>query len=105
MSVKNWTGKKPKAPRAKSVRVDRPKQVKLAGMEDNKLEDLDEIAKDYATVRDRRMELTKQEVSLNSELLTLMKKHSKTSYNCDGITINVVHEKEKVKVKVAKEEE
>lgn len=47
------------------------------------------------------MKIGKREVELKGMLLDLMKAHNKEHYHHNGIDITVVHEKEKVKVKVA----
>lgn len=78
---------------------------RLPGMEDPVLEDLEEAAIRYAQVRDERMALTKKEVDMQELLLNLMKRHKKTSYLRDGVELKVVAEKEKVRVRIKKEEE
>lgn len=91
-------GKKAKAPKKS-----KPKQKDLPGMEERRIPELHTAAENYAEVRDERMILTKKEVELKDELLGMMKKHGKESYKFDDVEIKVVHEKEKVKVKIHKE--
>ena len=78
------------------------RQKRLPGMADAKLEALHNAALDYAEVRDKRQELTKEEVALKGTLLTLMHKHKKDHYEYNGVTIDLVTEQETVKVRVAK---
>jgi len=80
-------------------------QGMLAGMEDAAIDELEDAAKKYAGIRDRRMALTKQEVDAQDLVLTLMKRHEKEHYNRDGIEIKIIHESEKAKVTVKKEED
>jgi hypothetical protein len=90
----------PKAPKAKKA-----KQEDLPGMEDRKIAELEAAALEYAEGRDERMEMTKREVELKTKLIALMHKHGKTIYRCGDIEIEVVPEKEKIKVRVHKEKE
>lgn len=90
---------------AAKAKAAKKKQEDLPGMEDRQLDDLEQAATSYAGIRDQRMELNKEEIELKGTLLTLMKKHGKETYKHDGIEINIVHEEETVKVKVAKEKE
>jgi hypothetical protein len=80
-------------------------QGSLPGMEDAAIDDLENVARNYATVRDRRMALTEQEVHAKNLVLSKMKEHGKETYRRDGISIQIVHEAESVKVKVDKDEE
>lgn len=80
-------------------------EKRLPGMEDAKIEELQNAAKRYAGIRDKRMALTLQEIDLNDLLLKLMKKHDRERYHYDGIEIKIVSEKEKVKVRIDKDEE
>lgn len=86
-------------------RTRKGRQPRLPGTEDPEIEELEDLAQQYADVRDQRMALTPQETKLKADLLAEMKKRDRTSYNHAGITIKVVHEKETVKVKVNKAEE
>ena len=82
-----------------------PKQERLPGMEDPAIEEIEEKARSYAHIRDGRMALLKQEVDLKDLLLTLMKRHNKTEYHRDGLTITIVQKAEKVRVKIKDEDE
>jgi hypothetical protein len=83
----------------------RAAQKELPGLENREITDLEKKALEYVEVRDQRMDLTKREVELQADLLTLMKTYKKREYKRDGIEIRIVVEKEKVKVKKAKEPE
>lgn len=78
----------------------RPRQQDL--IEDRAIKPLEDAASEYAQMRDERMVLTESEATLKVNLLAMMKKHGKTVYHRGGVTITVVAEKEKVKVRVKK---
>ena len=90
----------------KSVKatVPTPRQPRLPTLEDPEITVLHEAAMDYAEIRDRRLALTPQEAELKAKLLILMKANNKLHYHHDGVEISVVHENEKVKVKITREE-
>ena len=77
-----------------------PRQKQLPEMEDNKIEALEDIALNYAEVRDERCGLSQREIELKSQLLQLMKAQKREHYHRDSISIDIVHEKENIKVKV-----
>jgi hypothetical protein len=77
-----------------------PRQQPLTGMEDAKIDALEEIALDYADVRDKRMALGNKEQEFKGQLLALMKAQKREHYQRGTITIDIVHEKENLKVKV-----
>ena len=83
----------------------RGKNKRLPGMEDAEIEDLEDAAREYANVRDDRMNLTREESSMKEKLLALMKKHKKEKYLHDGVEIKLVHEEETVKVRIIKEKD
>lgn len=85
--------------------VKTPKQTDLPGMENRHLEDLEEAARNYAGVRDRRMALTRQETDLKDVLLTLMKRHAKVIYRVAEMEIKIVAKDETVKVKMLEDED
>jgi len=87
------------------VSVSKPRQGRLAGMEDAKIEEIEAAAESYAEIRDRRQALTAEEVPAKKKLLELMHANEKTSYHHNGIEVKVVVEKEKVKVKIKKDSE
>jgi hypothetical protein len=93
---------KPKKKAKKEPR--KPRQARLPEMEDPAIGELETAAEEYASIRDKRMELTKQEVALNNQLLTIMKREKKQHYFHAGIKVDVVVEKEKVRVKIKKDE-
>jgi hypothetical protein len=82
-----------------------PRQKALPGMSDRKLKDLHDAALAYAEARDERMTLSVAEVDAKKLLLVLMKKHKKEHYEYEGVVIDVVHEKENVKVRIKSAEE
>ena len=77
-----------------------PRQQPLTGMEDSKIDALEEIALNYADLRDERMSIGKKEQELKQQLLALMKAQKREHYHRGTITIDIVHEKENLKVKV-----
>jgi hypothetical protein len=79
-----------------------PRSQDLPGMEDRNLADLEEVAIEYAQLRDERMALTKQEVALKARTLALMQKYSRTTYRREGLEIERVTPDETVKVRVLK---
>ena len=87
-----------KQPSSEEKKTPRPQT--LPGMEDAAIEVLEEKALQYADVRDSRISLSQQEGELKGELLTLMKAQKREHYEHGNIVIDVVHEKENVKVKV-----
>jgi len=74
----------------------------LPGMEDHAIKPLEDLAVEYAGIRDQRMELSQQEHILKGNALKLMKKYSKTIYKHGGVTIQVIDGEPDVKVKVKK---
>ena len=85
---------------AKKQGSKKPKQADLPGMEERKLPDLHKAAEEYAEVRDERLEIQKREIPAKQELLRLMKVHKKETYKFEDVSIRVVHEKEKVIVRI-----
>ncbi len=79
-----------------------PKNTALPGMSDSAIKPLEEAAEAYADIRDQRQALNQDEAKLKASVLSLMKKHGKTVYQRNGITITVVAEEETVKVRVRK---
>lgn len=73
----------------------------IPGMEDVKIEALDEKMERYVDVRDRRMELTKQEVAAKQALTECMVENDKETYHhSEGHSVCVIEEGEtKTKVK------
>ena len=82
-------------------RPKKPREVALPGMEDHTIRPLEQGAQHYAAIRDKRIELNKEESELKTSLLKLMKEHNKTLYRHGGVTIRVIAGEEDVKVKVA----
>jgi hypothetical protein len=78
----------------------RPRQPDLPGTDDRRLQPLDDLAAAYADVRDRRIDLTREEGELKARAIALMHQFQKTIYKHDGIEIRLVAGTEDVKVKV-----
>lgn len=78
----------------------KPRQQDL--IDDRAIKPLEDIAESYADVRDRRMELNKEEAELKKHALKLMHKYEKTIYRSGGIEIRVIEGEEDVKVKIKK---
>ena len=78
----------------------RPRQQRLPGTEDAKIDLLEDLAADYASIHDERQGLSRKEVELKGKLLDLMKANKKSFYQRDGVTIQVIVETEKVKVRI-----
>lgn len=102
VSKAKGNGKKKAAPVKKARK---PRQSRLPGMEDEKLEELHGLSEEYVGVRDRRIALNKEEKPLKDALLAAMHRFGKTHYHHNGLEITVVHESEKVKVKLHKDDE
>lgn len=80
------------------------KQTDLPGMEDRAFPDLNQAALDYAEGRDERMTLTQKEADLKTRVIELMHKYDKKIYVYEDITIELVPEGEKLKVKIHRDE-
>lgn len=85
---------------AKKREAATPRQGELIA--DRKIKPLDDVAAAYAELRDRRMELTKEESELKQTAIKLMHKYDKTIYRHDGIEILLKEGEEDIKVKVKK---
>lgn len=83
----------------------KPRQARLPGVEDAKIEGLESAAEEYADIRDKRQALTKEEVTLKNRLLAIMHKNGKKSYNHQGVSVQVIVEKEKVRVRIKKDKD
>jgi len=81
------------------------RQKRLPAMEDPEIEELEGLAEEYADIRDKRQNLTTQEVKLKSELLAKMQENKKETYFHNGILIRVVHKDTTVKVKIQKDDD
>jgi hypothetical protein len=78
----------------------KPKQERFAEMADAKIPDLDAAARAYAEGRDERMAQTKVEKELKTKLIDKMHQHKRTTYRFDDVSIELVPEGEKVKVRI-----
>jgi hypothetical protein len=71
-------------------------------MEDHAIKPLEDVAAEYAHIRDERMDLTQREHQLKTLALALMKKFERTIYRHGGIEITVVPGEDDVKVRLQK---
>lgn len=79
----------------------------IPGMEDVKIEALDEAIERYVEARDRRMELTKVETAAKQALEKHMQENKKETYrHSEGHLVCVIEDGEtKMKVKAVSDEE
>ena len=101
MAEKKRSHKKKEAkskPRKEAPR--RARTPRLPGMEDAGIRELENLAEKYADVRDQRIALSKEEGTMQDDLLALMKKHHKVEYHHDEVHIWVKSVEMKVKVKL-----
>lgn len=82
-----------------------PRSQDLPGMDDRALGDLEQIALDYADVRDDRMALTKSESELKQQAIALLKKHHKTHYRRGGIELTLVPGEDTLRVRVKRDDD
>ena len=82
-----------------------PRQKRLPGVDDPVIEELEQAAEEYVRIRDKRMGLTEVETQMQANLIAVMKRHGKSHYKRDGVECDVVAEKEKVRVRIKKEDE
>lgn len=87
---------------AKAKKIAR--QDDLPGMEDREIRAISTAALDYAEIRDERQQLTTREVELKTKLIDLMHANKKTEYEFKNVSIKLVVEKEKVRVRIKKDE-
>lgn len=76
------------------------KQAELPGMEDRHIEAIEDAARNYARIRDRRMALTLQEHDLKELLHQVMIRNEKTVYRVAEMEVKIVAKEETVKVKL-----
>ncbi len=88
-------------PRAKKI----ARQEQLPGVENSAIKEIEDAALEYAEGRDERMAATRVEVERKTKLIDAMHAANKTEYKRDGIEIKLTVEKEKVRVKIAKQDE
>lgn len=101
-AAKKKAAKKPAAKKAPPVVKKGPRQTALPGMEDRAIAALQDAAMSYAEIRDQRVALSAQEVELKNQLLDLMHGYKKTHYSHGNVVIDIVPEKETIKVKIKK---
>jgi hypothetical protein len=74
-------------------------QPELPGVE-KKIEAVHKLGLELAGVRSDRMELTKREVELAKKIMEAMKAEKLIKYNVEGLELEIVTVKEKVRVKL-----
>lgn len=90
-----------KAKTAKHRAVPRqPRSQRLPGMEDAGIKELESIAEQLADVRSERIRLSKEEGTLQDDLLAVMKKHRKIEYHHEDVHVWVTASEVKVKVTI-----
>lgn len=82
--------------------VQRPRQQRIPGTEDAKIDALEDAAQDYAAICDQIQLAGTKKRNAKVTMLQLMKKNEKVSYRHDGIEIKVVPEEETIRVRVGK---
>lgn len=76
------------------------KNQDLPGMSNRKIKPLEELAAQYADLRDRRQAIGRDEAELKQKTIAAMKKLGKTAYQRDGISIELLPGEETIKVRV-----
>jgi hypothetical protein len=76
------------------------KQPRLPGMEDSAIQELEDKAREFASIRDERAELGKNLAVAETELLELMTKNGKDQYFHAGILIKRKPGSDKVNVRL-----
>lgn len=100
---KNKSTKTPK-PSKRPKQPDLP-ELKGPGVAPERHKDIEKIADDYVNIRDQRMDLTNQEVTLRTALGHVMHEHGLKTYRYDGYEVTIKPpEGEKVSVRQVKEE-
>jgi hypothetical protein len=80
-------------------------QGSLPGMGDRAIAELNQLATNYAKLRDQRIALGMREVELREQIRQLMHRKKKTHYRHGRIEIDLKPEGEKVKVKIHSEDD
>lgn len=91
----------PKAERKVRNRIAR--QESLPGMQDRRIKVLEDLALDYADLRDQRIALGIDEGTVKQRLLEAMHREKKSEYHRANIHITVKPEGEKLKVRIKDE--
>lgn len=82
----------------------RGKQERLPGTH-NGIPEIEQVGFELAAIRDKRIQLTKDESGVQEKALTAMKKNNLMTYNYGGLVLIRVPGKEKVQVRKNKTEE
>ena len=94
---------KKKGGKTKEPKEPKPKQQRLPGTEDAKIDRLEDLAEEYADVREEGFAQLKKLKDIEKEILEAMKEAGKMVYKRNGITIRRTEQSEKVKVRVKKD--
>jgi hypothetical protein len=89
----------------KPSRPPRARTATLPGMENRTIQELEDLGHQYATKRDERMDVGREEKALKVGIIALMHKHGKTHYVREGLEITLLPKDEDVKVKVKPDED
>jgi len=81
------------------------KQKRLPEMEDAEIEEIEEAARAYVSVRDKRIAASRKEIDAKDTLLDVLKKHKKKHYHHGALDCEIVPEGERLRVKITEEED
>ena len=82
--------------------VQRPRQHRIPGTEDARIDALEDAVQDYAAICDKILLLGTSKRKVKVTILQLMKDNEKEVYRRDGIEIKVIPEEERIRVRVGK---
>jgi hypothetical protein len=99
------TGKRGVGPAPESSEPQPDVQTELPGMEDRHIEEIEDAARNYARIRDRRMALTREETDLKDLLHQIMLRNDKKLYRVAEMEVKIVAKEETVKVKLTDPDE
>jgi hypothetical protein len=77
-------------------------QKRLPGMQDEKIQKLEDAADAYMDQRDKRLSYLKKEVERRTEIVAIMKEQKKRTYICGEYVIKIRVEAEKLSVRKRK---
>lgn len=80
-----------------------PKQARLPGTEDARIDKLEDLAEEYADIREQGFSFLKKLKDIEKDLLAAMKDNGKLVYSRNGIVIRRIESSEKVKVRIKKD--
>ena len=80
------------------------KQERLPEMDDAEIGEIEEAARIYAGVRDKRIAASRKEIDAKDSLLAALKKHKKKHYHHGGLDCEIIPEGERLKVTLTDED-